>query len=260
MVSELHTFDPSMRSKSARRFAPQVPSFVVNSTVYASSDQSASRRLRRKSLRPNPPSVTPDHRASRRTFAGRTDRQLSAEVPAARARNAIPIGSSYVPSPRQRSVAFVLFTRPRTTATNGEQGPGQETSPLTIGKAWVVEVQSQNCILSFPKVTVKIPRRGHPPRSLLRPPYERRHRLRPIGGPARTRCSYERRHRSTYEGLYAGEHRSRAIVDFRFRKSPFAVSVTEAPTGWFTKPARLVLERDGSRGYSARTTYFRFRK
>ena len=67
MVSELHTFDPSMRSKSARRFAPQVPSFVVNSTVYASSDQSASRRLRRKSLRPNPPSVTPDPRGAEQT-------------------------------------------------------------------------------------------------------------------------------------------------------------------------------------------------
>merc|ERR1712055_780334 len=46
------------------------------------------------------------------------------------------------------SGSFVLFTRPRTAATDGEPGPGQETCPLTIGKVPVVEDQSQNYTLS----------------------------------------------------------------------------------------------------------------
>ena len=87
-------------------------------------------------------------------------------------------------------------------------------------------------------------RRGLPSRTLLRllgRLYGRLSRAGPVGTIAVT-LGVGLRSRSPFVTVVsAGEHRSRATVDFRFRKSPNAVSVTEAPTGRFTKPARSVL-------------------
>ena len=136
-----------MRSKSARRFAPQVPSFVVNSTVYASSDQSASRRLRRKSLRPNPPSVTPDPRGAEQTRIHVCSAPIVVAVTKAH--------SGHARYSNGKGGLFDVWSQNYTLL------PVQHGSvyPRCTGTTWVglpttycPRVQFQNCILSFPKV------------------------------------------------------------------------------------------------------------